>query len=85
MTNRDDYTIWATWASRLQGWGLGSFAAALLEGAGPLKLLGAQLVYIGQPTLSGLLPDDQLSALANLLENDVYSSNFVKVLREEEA
>lgn len=85
MTNQDDHTIWAAWASRLQDWGLGSFAAAMLESAGPLKLLGAQLVYIGQPTLNGLLPNEQLSALANLLENDVYSSSFVKILREEEA
>ena len=83
--NRDDHTIWAAWASRLQHWGLGSFAATLLESAGPLKLLGAQLVYMGQPTLNGLLPNEQLSALANLLENDTDSRSFVKVLREEEA
>ena len=85
IMKRDDYTIWAVWAQRLQHWGLESFAAALLESAGPLKLLGAQLVYIGQPTLNGFLPDEQLSALANLLENDVHSSSFVKILREEEA
>ncbi|KAA3642787.1 MAG: hypothetical protein DWQ07_19875 [Chloroflexi bacterium] len=82
---RNDHTIWAAWANHLQDWGLGSFAAALLESAGPLKLLGAQLVYLGQPALNGLLPNEQMNALANLLENDTYSSGFVKILREEQA
>ena len=82
---RDHHTIWAVWADRLHHWGLGTFAAALLESTGPLKLLGAQFVYMGQPTLNGLLPDEHLSAFATLLENDVYSDHFIKILREEEA
>ena len=81
---RDNHTIWAVWANCLQNWGLGNLVAVLLETAGPLKLLGAQLVYLGQPTLKGLLPNEQLSALATLLENDTYSSSFAKILQEEE-
>jgi hypothetical protein len=50
---------------------------------GPLSLLGAQLVYLGQPLLGRVAPDDQLVALARMLENRADTEAFINLLREE--
>jgi hypothetical protein len=64
---------------------MGHFAAMLLEATGPLNLAGAQLVYLGQPLFSGLLPAERIEALAALLEDDTALRSFIAGLREVDA
>ncbi|MBW8010207.1 MAG: hypothetical protein FVQ83_03045 [Chloroflexi bacterium] len=75
--------IWQDWAEQLRHRGLGEFIATILEVTTPLNLAAAQLVYIGQPVLSGILPRDNINALAILLENPHMTQAFVSQLREE--
>lgn len=72
------------WAGLLQGWGIHQVAAALLEAAGPLNVVGAQLVYISQPVLNGLLDEGSLSSLANMLEEPDQTKTFIQILREDD-
>ena len=72
------------WAARLQGWQMHQFTAALLEAGGPLKLIGAQLVFISQPLFSGLIRREQINALADMLEEPEQTRTFIQLLREEE-
>ena len=78
-----DRTCWEGWARNLQRWGVNDIAAALLEAAGPLTIFLAQLVYVGQPFLRGVLPADRLQALALLFEDPAESRSFANFLREE--
>jgi hypothetical protein len=80
--NDDNQHIWRDWAERLHRWGVSSGMAALLEAAGPLNLLAAQAVYLGQPLLSGWLPGSGLKALAGMLEDPSKTQAFVEYLRE---
>ena len=65
--------------------GLNQFAAAFLEAVGPLNLVGAQLVYLGQPVLSSVLPDGKLTMLAHMLEQPEQTEMFIRCLREDSA
>ena len=56
--------------------------AAFLEAIGPLNLLGAQIIYVGQPLLDLVLPESHLNALADLLENPEETRAFTKFLRQ---
>jgi hypothetical protein len=56
--------------------------AALLEALGPLTLVGAQAVYFSQPLLGAILPEQQLEALARVLEDRQETEAFVLILRE---
>lgn len=71
------------WAQLLKGWGLHQFAAAWLEVAGPLNVVGAQLVYLTQPVLNGFLDDRSLSSLAWMLEEPEQTKTFIQFLRED--
>jgi hypothetical protein len=62
--------------------GLDGFAAWLLEAAGPLHILGAQLLYIGQPFASPQASDG-IRALANLLEQEDEAQAFATLLHDE--
>lgn len=75
-----DRTFWPGWSAALRRLGLDSVAAALLEAAGPLKLLLAQFVYVGQP----FLQTGQVQAFARLLEDHREAQAFASFLREEE-
>jgi len=77
--------IWQRWSARLQRWRLSEFTATLLEATEPLHLVGAQLVYMGQPVLRGLVADEALEALADVLEDDEQRSAFLASLREANA
>lgn len=81
--HRSDENIFKSWAQRLRQWGLHQFAAAFLEASGPLNLVGAQLVYLSQPVLSSVFPNQQLQALAALLEEPDITNAFIHSLREE--
>ncbi|TAK10655.1 MAG: hypothetical protein EPO32_14470 [Anaerolineae bacterium] len=73
--------IWLSWQEKISALNLSDVAAALLEAAGPLHLLGAQLVYLGEPLLGGLVPQDRLRALAHLLEDPQAAQDFARGLR----
>jgi hypothetical protein len=75
--------IWQVWFDRLQHWGLNELVATLLEALGPLNLLGAQVVYIGQPFIQQIVPDGHLSALASVLENPDETRALISVLRQQ--
>lgn len=81
----EDTAVMQSWAARLQQWRVHQVAAALLDGSGPLKIIGAQLVFIGQPLFSSLLPGKQLETLAGMLEEPDKTQQFIQFLREDEA
>ena len=78
----DHHRYWENWLARLRRLGVAPVAAAFLEAAGPLNLLGAQLLHFTRPVLDGLLPAGQLDALAGLLDDDRQTQDFVTRLRE---
>ncbi len=51
---------------------MGTFASLLLDVLEPLAPIGAQLLYIGQPTLGFLLRHDTIGAWARLLEDPTH-------------
>ena len=57
--------------------------ASFLEAVGPLSVLGANMVYLCQPLLHNIFPDEHLVALAQLLEDPVQTEAFANILREE--
>ncbi|MEN8241746.1 MAG: hypothetical protein ABFS17_07485 [Chloroflexota bacterium] len=65
--------------------GLHQFAAAFLEASGPLNLVGAQLVFLGQPVLSSMLAGSKLTTLAHMLEEPEQTELFIRCLREDSA
>lgn len=77
-----NHHIWRIWATALHRWGLQELVASLLEAAGPLTLIGAQVIYIGQPILDGMMPDGYLTVLTDVLEDDNQRVAFVNCLRE---
>lgn len=82
---RSDYRhIWPAWLETLHRWGLENFAAWLLEALGPVNLVGAQLVYLGQPVAEAFFSNEDLQALAHLLEHPQEAQAFVRFLREAE-
>lgn len=56
--------------------------AAFLEAIGPLSILGAQVVYLGQPFLRSLMPDGTITALTELLEDPGEAKEFSNYLRQ---
>jgi len=78
-----DRTYWSAWVRFLHRWGIGEPFATLLETSGPLKILFAQLVYLGQPLLSGG-SSQKWQAFASLLENESESRSFAAFIRQEE-
>lgn len=74
--------IWQTWAETLTRWGVKDLTATFLEALGPLNLLGAQLVYLGQPFLNPFFTQRNLDMLADLLENPQETQAFIALLRQ---
>jgi hypothetical protein len=54
----------------------------MLEVSGPLAVLGAQIVYLGQPFLNQTASARHMQALANLLESPTEIKTFAAFLRE---
>ena len=77
-----DQHLWRAWVTALSRWGLQDWVASMLESAGPLTILGAQVVYITQPFLSLALPEGHLAAVARLLEEPAHTRAFTALLRE---
>lgn len=78
-----NHHIWMVWENVLQRWGLKNLVASLLEAAGPLSVIGAQVVYIGEPVMDGLMPAGHMRALAEMLADDDQRREFVADLRKE--
>lgn len=74
---------WPAWADFFRRHGLESLAAWLLEVAGPLHLLGAQLLYFGGPLLRPVLSPRHFEAFAHLLESEEEAQAFAAFLRED--
>jgi hypothetical protein len=72
---------WPSWAEVLRRYQLHGFAAMLLEAGMPFALLGAQVLYFSR----GLIANDQLTALAQTLEEDNEARAFASFLVEEKA
>jgi hypothetical protein len=75
-------SFWNHWAQILHHWGLAEPVVTLLDASGPLHLLLAQLVYLGQPFAGGSVRDQQWLALATMLEDKQESRSFAAFLRE---
>jgi len=72
-------TNWSQWAESLRRFKLDGLASWLLEAGSPLTLLGAQMLYIGQPFVGG----KQIEAIAHMLEEDEETQAFAHYLRGE--
>ena len=73
--------IWQIWAGFLHRWGVQDIAAVILKATGPLSLIGAQVVYVGQPLLNWVMPEGHLEALANMLEDPKETQAFTTFLQ----
>ncbi len=73
---------WPAWSGFLRKYGLENFAAFLLEAAGPLSIVGAQLLHFTGPFLPKALNGNQQDALADLLEDHQEAAAFAAYLRE---
>ena len=78
----DDHQIWRIWARGLHRLGLDELLATFLETLGPLTIVGAQFVYLGQPLLDSLVPSGHLDAAAHVLEDTDTAQRFIAFLRE---
>ena len=76
------HRILNNWTERIKQNGMQHVTASLLEASGPLNLAAAQMVYLSQPLLRGLLSADQLTAMARMLEEPVRTAAFVADLQE---
>lgn len=77
-----DRQVWRVWAEILHRWGVQDITASLLEGLGPLTVLGAQILYFVQPLLAQTAPQEQMQELAGMLENTQETQAFILFLRE---
>ncbi len=77
-----DQQMWQVWIAIIRRWGAQDWIASILEAAGPLTILGAQVVYLGQPLVGRALPEDHVGAIARLLEEPSSTRAFVHMLRE---
>jgi hypothetical protein len=76
-TSRD---YWPLWINSLRKHGMTDLAAWLLEAAGPLNILGAQVLYLGQPFVPPVA-NPGWHALANLLEREDEAKAFAALLK----
>src|SRR3989338_3056269 len=67
---------WLRWAETLRRYQLHELTASLLEAGSPLALLGAQALYFGR----GFIENDQLTALAETLEEEEEARAFASLL-----
>ncbi len=70
---------WSQWAETLRRFKMDGFAAWLLEAGAPLALIGAQVLYLGQPFMGG----EKFNAFAHMLEEESETQAFVNYLRGE--
>lgn len=56
--------------------------ASVIESVGPLAIIGAQILYLGQPFFNDPNSANDLNDLAHLIENPDERKNFAAFLRE---
>jgi hypothetical protein len=76
---------WPGWSGFLHKYGLEGVAVFLLEAAGPLTILGAQVIHFTSPLIHPLLNRARPDALTSLLEDRDESLAFAAFLREEKS
>ena len=54
----------------------------LLEASQPVNIVGAQIIYIGQPIIEIFTPASHVQALASMLENSEKTKAFIAYLQE---
>jgi len=81
-TTTEMRSSWPAWAGFLRQRGLVGFAAWFLEAAGPLTILGAQALYLGEPFLRPVISGDKIQEMAHLLQESDEGQAFVSYLRE---
>jgi len=79
----NDQIYWNGWIHAIQRWNLGGIVAFFLQSTGPLSVVMAQLVYMGQPLFATSPGDARWSALGRLLESQSSRNQFVSCLHEE--
>ena len=70
---------WPRWAESLRHYQLHELTASLLEAGSSLAFLGAQAVYFGR----AFMANDQLTALAEMLEEESEAQAFASFLIKE--
>ena len=73
--------FWVRWAESLRRYQLQDVVASVLEGTSPLALLGAQVIYFS----GGFIKNDQLTALATMLEDEKEARTFASFITQSEA
>jgi hypothetical protein len=68
--------FWHRWAETLRKYQLHELVASILEAGGPLTLLGSQAIYFS----GGFVKSDQLTALAETLEEETEARAFASFL-----
>lgn len=81
---QDSQPYWHKWAQMLQKIGMTGLAASLLDGAGSLRYLAAQLVHASTPFFGSPDASSQWQALAAMLEDRDVAQQFISFLKEEE-
>lgn len=71
--------FWHRWAETLRRYQLHDLVASFLEAGSPLALLGAQAIYFS----GGFIKNDQLTALAQTLEEETEARAFASFLTRE--
>ncbi len=71
--------FWPRWAESLRRYQLNDLIASFLEAGSPLALLGAQAIYFS----GGFIKSDQLTALAETLEEEAEARAFASFLAGE--
>lgn len=74
-------SFWPDWLDSLQHKGLKDWASWVLDVAGPLNLLGAQILYMAHPLF--INNADQMQAIASILEDEDETRAFITYLREQ--
>jgi hypothetical protein len=78
----NNQAIWMNWSRTFHRWGISEGVASVLEGVGGFSILAAQVLYLSQPLLSGVISAVSLQAFAQMLENPMEKRAFVCFLRE---
>ncbi|MDX9993248.1 MAG: hypothetical protein RBS68_14500 [Anaerolineales bacterium] len=74
------HPFWPAWLDALKQKRLNLWAAWALDAAGPLTVLGAQLIHLSAPLLGN---SEQSQALALTLEDEAETRAFITFLRKQ--